>query len=269
MTALVHNATRLIGKGHTMIHTHGQSRILLLEDTAQLNQIGTTAQVRGLSKVAIGEDVARTQVNEVCARGKLLRQLNHIVISACRERTSTEGESVMLVGNSIQEPLDILLGTNDTWQAQNLDRGIVGVNTHVHVALLANRHDSLEEVLHVGTQLSLVDAFIQIEELAELLYRSLVVLAEVTAYESLSLNHDILNQLVVLLGCHGLSQLVALSNHAATFAPSLGELELLPFLASTWTLQDINVEISKFGIVEIEVSGTVGVVVEQVGASPV
>ena len=86
----------------------------------------------------------------------------------------------MLVGNSIQEPLDILLGTNDTWQAQNLDRGIVGVNTHVHVALLANRHDSLEEVLHVGTQLSLVDALIQVEELAELLYRSLVVLAEVT-----------------------------------------------------------------------------------------
>ena len=180
VTALVHNSTRLIGKGHTMIHTHGQSGILLLEDTAQLDQVGTTAQVRGLSKVAIGEDVARTQVNEVCARGKLLSQLNHIVISACRERTSTEGESVMLVGHSIQEPLDILLGTYDTWQAQNLDRGIVGVHTHVHVALLANRHDSLEEVLHVGTQLSLVDAFIQIEELAELLYRSLVVLAEVS-----------------------------------------------------------------------------------------
>ena len=51
----------------------------------------------------------------------------------------------MLVRHSIKEPLDILLGTYDAWQAENLDRGIVGVNTHVHVALLANRHDSLEE----------------------------------------------------------------------------------------------------------------------------
>ena len=74
---------------------------------------------------------------------------------------------------------------------------------------------------------------------------------------------------MVLLGCHGLSQLVALGDDAAALAPSLGELELLPFLASAWTLQDIDVEISKFGIVEIEVSGTVGVVVEQVGAGPV
>jgi len=98
----------------------------------------------------------------------------------------------MLVGYGIEEPLDILLGTNDAWQAENLDRGIVGVNTHVHVALLANRHDGLEEVLHVGTQLSLVDAFVQVEELTELLYGSLVVLAEVTANKTLSLDDDIL-----------------------------------------------------------------------------
>ena len=31
-------------------------------------------------EVAVREDVARTQVNEVCARSKLLGQLNHIII---------------------------------------------------------------------------------------------------------------------------------------------------------------------------------------------
>ena len=86
----------------------------------------------------------------------------------------------MLVGHCVEEPLDILLSTNDAWQAENLDGGIVGVNTHVHVALLTDRHDGLEEVLHVGTQLCLIDALVQVEELAELLYGSLIVLAEVT-----------------------------------------------------------------------------------------
>ena len=58
MRRLVHDATRLVGEGHTMIHTHGQSGIFLLEDAAEFNQVGTTAQVRGLGEVAIGEDVA-------------------------------------------------------------------------------------------------------------------------------------------------------------------------------------------------------------------
>ena len=115
----------------------------------------------------------------------------------------------------------------------------------------------------------LVDALIQVEELAELLYRSLVVLAEVTANKTLSLDYDVLNQLVVLLGSHGLGQLVALGDYATTLAPSLGELELLPLLASAWTLQDIDVEISKFGIVEVQVGCTVWIVVEQVCTSPV
>ena len=62
----------------------------------------------------------------------------------------------------------------------DLDGGIVGVDTHVHVALLTDGHDGLEEVLHVLAQLLLVDAFIEVEELAELLDGSLVVLAEIS-----------------------------------------------------------------------------------------
>ena len=157
----------------------------------------------------------------------------------------------MLVGHSIEEPLDILFGTDDARQTENLDGGIVGVNAHVHAALLADGHDGLEEILHVGTQLSLVDTLIEVEELAELLDRCLVVLAEVTGNEALGLDDDVFYELVVLLGGHGLGQFVALGNHAAALAPALGELELLPLLASTWTLQDIDVEIGKLGIVKI------------------
>ena len=74
---------------------------------------------------------------------------------------------------------------------------------------------------------------------------------------------------MVFLWRHGLSQLVALCQHVAAFANTSRELELGPLLASTWTLQDINVEVGKLGIVEIEVRSTVGVIVEQVGTSPV
>ena len=74
---------------------------------------------------------------------------------------------------------------------------------------------------------------------------------------------------MVLLRSHGLGQLVALSNHAAALAPTLWELELLPLLASTWALEDIDVEVSKLGIVEVEVGSTVGIVMKQVGTGPV
>ena len=81
---------------------------------------------------------------------------------------------------------------------------------HIHATLLAGRHDSLEEVFHVFAQLLLVYSFIQIEELAELLDRSLVVLAKVAADEALRLDDDILYQLMVFLGRHRFSQLIAL-----------------------------------------------------------
>ena len=80
---LVHDAARLVGKGHTVIYAHRQLGVLFLKDTAELNQVGTSAEVRSLCEVAIGEDVARAQMNEVCARSKLLGEVDHIVISTC------------------------------------------------------------------------------------------------------------------------------------------------------------------------------------------
>ena len=175
----------------------------------------------------------------------------------------------MLVGHGIEEPLDILFGADDAGQSENLDGGIVGMNAHVHAVFLASGHDGLQEVLHVGTQLCLVDAFIEVEEFAELLDRLSVALLEVARHESLRLDDDGLHQCVVFLGSHGLGQLVAFLQHVSAFAPSLGELELSPFLACTLALQDIDVEIGKLSVVEIQVRSAVWIVVEQVGTSPV
>ena len=72
MTALVHDTTRDIGKCHAVIHAHRQFGILLLEDTAELDEVSTTTQMAGLGEVAIGEDMAGTQMNEVGAGSELL-----------------------------------------------------------------------------------------------------------------------------------------------------------------------------------------------------
>jgi len=73
---------------------------------------------------------------------------------------------------------------------------------------------------------------------------------------------------VVFLGGHGLGQFVALGQHVAAFAPALGELEPGPLLAGTLALQDVDVEVGELGIVEVEVGGAVGIVVEEVSARP-
>ena len=78
----------------------------------------------------------------------------------------------MLIGYGIEEPLDVLLRANNARKSQNLDRGIIGMYAHIHVALFACRHDGFEEVFHVLAQLFLVDAFVEVEEFAEFLYAS-------------------------------------------------------------------------------------------------
>ena len=82
---LIHDTTRLVGEGHTMVYAHRQSGIFLLEDTAEFDEVGTSAQMAGLGEVAVGEDVARTQVNEVGARSKLLGEFYDIIVSTGAE----------------------------------------------------------------------------------------------------------------------------------------------------------------------------------------
>ena len=85
MTALVEYTTRLVGKRHSVIHTHRQLRILLLENPTELDEVCASAQMAGLREVAVGEDMARTQVNEVGARSKLLGQFYYIIICTSRK----------------------------------------------------------------------------------------------------------------------------------------------------------------------------------------
>ena len=107
----------------------------------------------------------------------------------------------MLVWHCIEHPLDILGTTDDSWQTEYRIRRIVWVNTHIDIVLIADRHDSLQPVLHILLQLLLVDAIIKFQQISELLDRSRIALAEVTRYEALGLYDDILYQGMILLWC--------------------------------------------------------------------
>ena len=45
VTALIEDAARLVGKRHTVIYTHRQLWVFFLENPAQLDEVGTSAQM--------------------------------------------------------------------------------------------------------------------------------------------------------------------------------------------------------------------------------
>lgn len=91
VVGLIEHATRLVGEGHTMIHTHRQTTaavalailLCLLEDAHELYQIATAAKVRSLGKVAVREDVAAAEVNEMGAVSKLASHRHYVVVLTC------------------------------------------------------------------------------------------------------------------------------------------------------------------------------------------
>ena len=88
MSRLIEHATRLIGEGHTVIDMNWETTtrvahaflLGLLEDATELDEVCTTAEVACLSEVAIREDVARAEVNEVGAISELLSECDRIVM---------------------------------------------------------------------------------------------------------------------------------------------------------------------------------------------
>ena len=177
----------------------------------------------------------------------------------------------MLVVDSFQEPLDVLVVSDDAWQAENLERRVVRMDTHVHVALLADRHYGSEEVGHVLAQLVAVYALVQGEELSEKLYGMLVALLEVAADESLCLYHDVLDESVVFLRIHGQAQLLHLPQYISSVRLSVRSehLKVLPVVDSALAFEYVYVKIGELRDAEIEVACAVGVRVEQVSACPV
>ena len=187
---------------------------------------------------------------------------------ACRQAAGTECQTVMLVRNGTEEPADILGIAHDARQSKDGIWRVVGMHAHIDVVLLTDGHDSLQPVLHVRLQLLLADAFIQLQQFTELLHGSGIALLEVARDEALRLDDDVLHQCMVALRRGFLRHGVSLSHEVAS-PVGVALREGCPVLAGFGTLQDIDVEIGKGTPVHVEVRRTVGILVQQVGASPV
>ena len=62
-----------------------------------------------------------------------------------REAARTEGEAVVLVGHCIEEPLDVLVRTDDAGQAKDGIGRIVGMHAHIDVPFVADRHHGVKK----------------------------------------------------------------------------------------------------------------------------
>ena len=140
---------------------------------------------------------------------------------------------------------------------------------HIHTALLAGGHYGFEEIFHISPQFCLADALVEVEKFAEFLNGSLVVFGEVAANKALSLDNDSIHEFVVFFGSHSLGKFVTFCQHIATLAKACRKLEFSPLLACALAFEDIDVEICKLGIIEIEVGRAVGILMQEVGASPI
>ncbi len=116
----------------------------------------------GFSEVAVGEDVAGAQVDEVGAVGKLSGHGHAVVVLASGERSGAEGQTVVLVGHGIKHPLDVLGSADDARQTEHRVGRVVGVDTHIDVVFVADGHNGLQPVFHVLLQLLLVNALIEL-----------------------------------------------------------------------------------------------------------
>jgi len=174
------------------------------------------------------------------------------------QAAGAEGEPVVRVGHHVEEGLDVGVAGDDARQAQYLEGWVVGVHAHLDVPLVADGHDGLQEVLHVGAELCGIDAFVQGQQLAELLDGLLIVLRDVAVHESLRPDDDVVHQPVLACGVHRLAQ----------FGHPLQRVGVVS-LFRVRALQNIDVEVGKFGQVEVEAAGAVRVGVFQRGTCPV
>src|SRR5574344_1582306 len=155
-------------------------------------------------------------MHEVCSVCKLVCHHHTVVMLTSRKRTGTERKTIVLVWYGIEHPLNIFSFSNDSWKSEDRVRRIVRMHTHVYVVLIADRHDSLKPVFHVLLKMLLVNAIVKLQQVTELLNRSLVTLFEVTRDKALRLYDDVLNELMVLLWSGGRLHLVCLCNEVPT-----------------------------------------------------
>ena len=108
------------------------------------------------------------EVHEVNAVTELFHHTFQIVGAADSEGTGAETKTIALIGNSVNQCLEIGGTAHDTGQSKDGTRRIVRMDNQLYTGFIGNRSDFLQEVNQVGTQFFRSDVFIAIKLLLEL-----------------------------------------------------------------------------------------------------
>ena len=124
--------------------------------------------MRSLREVAVGEVVDIADVAEGNAVAVLADDLGTVIVGVCVQAAGAQGQAVVRIVHHLQEAVDAGLVHQQTGQAEDIPRGIVHVDGHLDVTLVAGGHQSFQEVLQVLPQLLLGDRGVGLEQLVQL-----------------------------------------------------------------------------------------------------
>ena len=130
--------------------------------------LAVAVTMAGLGEVAIVEVLDVTNVGKGNAVAVLANDLRNIVVGVGVQRTGAQGQAVVGMVHHLQEAVDILAVDQQTGQTEDIPWGIVHMDGHLHVALLAGGHDGFQEILQVGPQLLVVHIGVVLEQLVQL-----------------------------------------------------------------------------------------------------
>ena len=105
-------------------------------------------------------DVSKMNASACC--------FNHfakIVFAVCTIRACTESKTVMWIWNFIQHAHNIFLIDNNTWKSEYRPGWIIGMNCHINIVFVTNRHNCFKEVFKILEKLFVINSFVHLEKL--------------------------------------------------------------------------------------------------------
>ncbi|MNY67945.1 hypothetical protein D3C86_2056290 [compost metagenome] len=70
----------------------------------------------GFYEISIFENISTSEVDKFCSGSIFLSQLWNIVLKSGAERSCAESESIVGIIDRIQEPIDVIFISYDSWQ---------------------------------------------------------------------------------------------------------------------------------------------------------
>ena len=156
-----------------MVRADGAVKADVIESLYDLVQVKGTAagEVRSLFEVQglrIGID--ELEVSDVCEVNPSLEGADHIrqiIVKVGAVGTRAEGDAVVRIVDHLHHAQDVLLAGDDAGQAEYGPCGIIGMDGHLDVVLIADGHDLLKEIFEVVEEIIGGHILILLEELLD------------------------------------------------------------------------------------------------------